>query len=311
MKELDKEVKKKYEDKYIEEYITYIELTKKLSDNTTQSYTNSLNLFHRYLNKDLNLVDEHDVEGYIKYLNDTHSNASVSHEITVFNEFYRYLDRKGYIKENIMNKFSTRKSPKRLPKFLTIEEVDKLLDIELNDKFDYRNKAMLEFMYATGARVSEILSLEVGDIDFYNCKVLVKGKGAKERVLPISDIALKYLKIYIEEYRNNFFPKNKKYNNYLFLNNHGDHLSRVAFLKIIKKEALKKGIKKDVSPHILRHSFATHLIENGADIRSVQLLLGHENITTTEIYTHLSNDFVKTSYFENMTRANKEDEEDV
>ena len=170
---------------------------------------------------------------------------------------------------------------------------------------------MLEFMYATGARVSEILSLEVGDIDFYNCKVLVKGKGAKERVLPISDIALKYLKIYIEEYRNNFFPKNKKYNNYLFLNNHGDHLSRVAFLKIIKKEALKKGIKKDVSPHILRHSFATHLIENGADIRSVQLLLGHENITTTEIYTHLSNDFVKTSYFENMTRANKEDEEDV
>lgn len=308
MKELET---KKYEDEYIKEYITYIELTKKLSDNTIISYTNSLNLFHRYIKKDLNLVNESDIEKYIKYLNDTHSNTSVNHEITVFNEFYKYLSRKGYMKENLMEKFSTRKSPKRLPKFLTIEEVDSLLDIELNNKFDYRNKAMFEFMYATGARVSEILSLEVGDIDFYNCKVLVKGKGAKERVLPISDIALKYLKIYIEEHRNKFFPKNKKYNNYLFLNNHGNKLSRVAFLKIIKKEALKKEIKKDVSPHILRHSFATHLIENGADIRSVQLLLGHENITTTEIYTHLSNDYVKSSYFENMTRANKEDENNV
>ena len=302
---------KKYEDKHIEEYITYIELTKKLSDNTILSYTNSLNLFHRYIKKNLNLSNENDIENYIKYLNDTHSNASVNHEVTVLNEFYKYLKRKNYIKENIMEKISTRKTPKRLPKFLTPEEVDTLLNIELNDKFDYRNKAMLEFMYATGARVSEILSLEVGDIDFFNCKVLVKGKGAKERVLPISDVALKYLKIYIEEYRNNFFPKNKKYNNYLFLNNHGEQLSRVAFLKIIKKEALKKGIKKDVSPHILRHSFATHLIENGADIRSVQLLLGHENITTTEIYTHLSNEFVKTSYFESNARANKEDEEDV
>lgn len=294
-------------DKNIDEYITYITLTKKLSDNTIESYTNSLNLFKKFVKKDLKDTNEKDIEKYISHLNNTHSNASINHEITVLNEFYKFITRKGYISDNPMKFFSTRKNSKRLPKFLTVEEVDKLLDIELNNKFDYRNKAMFEFMYATGTRVSEILSLEVGDIDFFNCKVLIKGKGAKERMLPISDIALKYLKIYIEEYRNLFFPKNKRVNNYLFLNNHGDELSRVAFLKIIKKEALKKGIKKDVSPHILRHSFATHMIENGADIRSVQLLLGHENITTTEIYTHLSNDFVKKSYFENMIRANKEE----
>lgn len=296
-----------YMNKMIDEYITYITLTKKLSDNTIESYTNSLNLFKRFINKDLYKVNDKDIERYLSHLNNTHSNSSVNHTITVLNEFYKFLFRKNYIDKNPMEYFSSRKSSKRLPKYLTVEEVDKLLNISLNDKFNYRNKAMFELMYATGARVSEILSLEVGNIDFYNCKVLIKGKGAKERILPISDIALKYLKIYIEKYRNSFFPKKKKINNYLFLNNHGEKLSRVAFLKIIKKEALKKDIKKDVSPHILRHSFATHLIENGADIRSVQLLLGHENITTTEIYTHLSNDFVKKSYFENMVRANKEE----
>lgn len=294
-------------DKMIDEYITYIILTKKLSDNTIESYTNSLNLFKRFINKDLSKITDKDIEKYLSHLNNTHSNTSVNHEITVLNEFYKFLFRKNYINQNPMEYFSSRKSSKKLPKYLSVEEIDKLLNITLNDKFDYRNKAMFELMYATGTRVSEILSLEVGDIDFYNCKVLIKGKGAKERILPISDIALKYLKIYIEEYRNSLFPKNKKINNYLFLNNHGEKLSRVAFLKIIKKEALKKDIKKDVSPHILRHSFATHMIENGADIRSVQLLLGHENITTTEIYTHLSNDFVKKSYFENMVRANKEE----
>ncbi len=296
-----------YMDKMINEYITYITLTKKLSDNTIESYTNSLNLFKRFINKDLSKITDKDIEKHLSHLNNTHSNSSINHEITVLNEFYKFLFRKNYIDKNPMEYFSSRKSSKRLPKYLTVEEVDKLLNINLSDKFDYRNKAMFELMYATGTRVSEILSLEVGYIDFYNCKVLIKGKGAKERILPISDIALKYLKIYIEEYRNSFFPKNKKINNYLFLNNHGEKLSRVAFLKIIKKEALKKNIKKDVSPHILRHSFATHMIENGADIRSVQLLLGHENITTTEIYTHLSNDFVKKSYFENMVRANKEE----
>ena len=291
----------------IDEYITYISLTKKLSDNTIESYSNSLKLFYNFVKKDLSGVNNKNIEKYITYLNNTHSNSTVNHEITVLNEFYKFIKRKGYIKDNPMEFFSSRKSPKRLPKFLTPEEVDLLLNISLNNKFDYRNKAMFELMYATGCRVSEILSLEVGDIDFYNCKVLIKGKGSKERILPISDIALRYLKIYIEQYRNQLFPKNKKINNYLFLNNHGKQLSRVAFLKIIKKEALTKGISKDVSPHILRHSFATHMIENGADIRSVQLLLGHENITTTEIYTHLSNDFVKKSYFENMSRANKEE----
>ena len=194
-------------DNVVDEYITYITLTKKLSDNTIESYNNSLKLFKRFIKKDLVSIKNNDIERYISYLNDTPSTASVNHEITVLNEFYKYINRKGYIKSNPMEFFSTRKSPKRLPKYLTVEEIDKLLNITLINKFDYRNKAMFEFMYATGARVSEILSLEVGDVDFYNCKVLVKGKGSKERILPISDIALKYLKIYIDDYRNSFLDR--------------------------------------------------------------------------------------------------------
>lgn len=291
----------------IEDYKTYILLTKKLSDNTIMSYSISLYKFLSYIKKDLLSVSESDINKYLTFLNDTMSNASINHEITVLKEFYKYTSRKHNIL-NPMKNFETRKTAKKLPKFLTIEEVDLLLNIELVDKFDYRNKAMFELMYATGSRVSEMLNLNVNSIDFTNCLIKVEGKGNKERILPLSDISMKYLSIYINKYRDELIPKKKtKFNNKLFLNNHGESLSRVSFRNIIKEEALKKGIKKEVTPHVLRHSFATHLLEGGADLRSVQLLLGHENITTTEIYTHLSNDFIKKSYFETNPRANKEE----
>ncbi len=290
----------------IEEYKTYILLTKKLSENTIKSYSISLYSFLKHIKKDLINITEDDITKYLTYLNSIMSNSSMNHEISSLKEFYKYISRKYNFKNPMIN-FTTRKSPKRLPKFLTINEVDLLLNVNLNNKFDYRNKAMLELMYASGIRVSELLGLKLNNIDVTNCLIKVEGKGNKERILPIGDIAIKYLNIYIEEYRNNFFPKNKPYNNYLFLNNHGGKLSRISFDKIIKKEAKGKNINKEVSPHILRHSFATHMLEGGADLRSVQLLLGHENITTTEIYTHLSNDFVKKSYFDSNPRAKKEE----
>lgn len=288
----------------IENYKTYILLTKKLSDNTIISYSISLYKFLNYIKKDLLSTSESDINKYLIFLNNTMSNASINHELTVLKEFYKYVSRK-YDISNPTKNFESRKSSKRLPKFLTIKEVDNLLNINLKNKFDYRNKAMLELMYATGSRVSEILNLNVNNIDFTNCLVRIYGKGNKERILPINDISLKYLSIYINEYRDKLIPKNKL-SNKLFLNNHGKQLSRVSFGKIIKEEAIKKQIKKDVTPHILRHSFATHMLECGADLRSVQLLLGHENITTTEIYTHLNNDFIKKSYFETNPRAKKE-----
>ncbi len=290
----------------IEEYKTYILLTKKLSGNTIKSYCISLYKFLKYIKKDLTLVNEKDITKYLFYLNNILSDNSINNKIVSLREFYKYSSRKHNF-ENPMINFNTRKSSKKLPVYLTIEEINKLLSIDLKNKFDYRNKAMLELMYATGVRVSELLNLKLNSIDITNCLIKVEGKGNKERILPIGDTAIKYLTIYINEYRNKLFPKNKPYNNYLFLNNHGDELSRVTFYKIIKKEAVNKGIRKNISPHILRHSFATHMLEGGADLRSVQLLLGHENITTTEIYTHLSNDFVKKSYFESNPRAKKEE----
>lgn len=289
----------------IREYINYITYNKRLSENTIKTYSYSLKQFSSYIKKDLSKVTSEDIESYINYING-YEDRTINQKITALKEFYKFSSRKNKF-PNPMELISGRKNRKKLPRYLTVEEVDNLLSIELNNKFDYRNKAMLELMYACGMRVSEVLNLKINDIDFVDSSLKVNGKGNKERFIPINDTALKYTKEYIDNYRNDLIPKYKNSSEYLFLNNHGEKLSRVSFDKTIKKLASEKNIQKEVTPHILRHSFATHLIEAGANLRSVQMLLGHENITTTEIYTHLSNDFIKNSYFEYNPRANKED----
>ena len=195
------------------------------------------------------------------------------------------------------------KLEKHLPKVLTVEEVDKLLDIELNTVFDYRNKAMLELLYGTGLRISELLDLKTFDIDIENCIVRCVGKGSKERIVPIGEYIIKYYNLYIER-RGELLKK--KSSDYLFLNSLGGRLSRFSFFKIIKRLLKYKGINKDVSPHTLRHSFATHMLQNGADLRSIQELLGHSDIQTTRIYTHITNDKVKNDYKEYHLRSKKE-----
>ena len=193
----------------------------------------------------------------------------------------------------------------KLPKVLTLDEVDRLLDISLETPFDYRNKAMLETLYATGLRASELINLDLMNVDIVNMVINVYGKGSKERIVPISKIAINYLDLYINQYRNMLFVKGKKTNDVLFLNNHGKRLTRQGLYKMIEKIALEQGIDKEITPHVLRHSFATHMIECGADIRSVQELLGHENVVTTEIYTHLANNFIKENYDEFFNRSKK------
>ena len=183
---------------------------------------------------------------------------------------------------------------KKLPNYLTIEEVDKLLDIKLDNPFDYRNKAMIELSYATGLRVSELVTLKLVNIDLENTIVKILGKGSKERIVPFNDIALKYLKLYLDNYRQEIL-KNKD-SEYVFVNYQGGSLSRQSYFKFIKNEAQKKGIKKNISPHVLRHSFATHLLNNGADLRIIQELLGHSDLKTTEIYAHLANEKIKKDY---------------
>lgn len=281
-------------DEDIVEYIKYLVMEKKLSNNSVYSYYNDLKKISSYFKKDIAYLKTEEISKYITSLNE--SDRSTAHAITSLKSFYKFLIINGKIKTNPMNLISSPKLSKKLPKVLNVEEVDKLLNMELKDELDYRNKAMLEVMYATGIRVSELVNLKLKDIDLVNNIIKVFGKGSKERMIPLGDYASAALNIYINHYRG-LLLKNKV-SEYLFLNKNGDNISRVGFFKILKNLALKEGIKRDFSPHTLRHSFATHLLNNGADLRSIQELLGHSSISTTQIYTHISKENIRKDYDE-------------
>ena len=286
------------EQKYLE-YLTY---EKRLSSNSISSYMLDLNSFIKYINKSVKAVNENDIRSYIKSISSNKS-RTINRKITSLKVFFKFLFKSKIIDDNIMLNISSLKTEKVLPKFLTIEEVDRLLNIQLISPYDYRNKAMLEVMYATGMRVSEVTSLEFSNINFDEKYIKIFGKGNKERIIPMGDLALKYLTLYIEEYRT-FFIK-KRISNYVFLNNHGTKITRQGIRKIIDNLKECANIKTNVTPHVLRHSFATHLLQGGADLRSIQELLGHENINTTEVYTHLANETLEENYNSFHPRSKK------
>lgn len=293
-----------------ENFINYCEYEKGLSANTLKSYNYEINLYQTYLEDKLSIIDiekvsKEDIESYLKYCYLKNENSkTISHKITTIYNFHNYLLREKVIKDNQAEFIDRPKLAKHLPYTLTVKEIDKLLDIALVTVFDYRDKAMLELMYGTGLRVSELVSLTVYDVDFYNAFLRIKGKGSKERIVPINNASLKYLKLYLD--RRCLLLK-KKTSDELFLNARGEGISRQGFFKNLKKILAKKGMSTNISPHSLRHSFATHLIENGADLRSVQTMLGHSDITTTKIYTHISNEKVTKDYLINHPRAKKEE----
>lgn len=287
-------------DKIINDYLSYLTLSRSMSNNTVLRNKYILNNFNLHVKKDFNEIKVSDIEKYIKYLSNQNAPSSINNVISCLKSFYLYLILENIVKVNVMENIKSLKTPKRLPKYLTVEEVNQLLDIKLENKYDYRNKAMLEVMYASGLRVSELVDLKIENVDYTNDVIRTMSKGNKERIVPISDIALLYLKMYIDNYRNSFIKK--EITNYIFLNNRGNKLTRNGFNLILSELKLKQGITSYLSPHVLRHSFATHLIESGADIRAVQELLGHENVITTEIYTHVSNNYRKKNYEEFFPR---------
>ena len=281
------------------EFINYLQIDKKYSENTIKSYESDLKDYEKFmtelLKKDIYHIERKDIKLYLKYLKDQKkSPKSISRRISCIRSFYKFLLIEKMISNNPMASIELPKTKKSLPKVLSVEEVDRLLDISLTDAFSYRNKAMLELMYATGLRVSELVSLKLHDIDLTNETVRTMGKGSKERIIPIGEIAVHYLTVYLKEYRDQLLKK--EYTDALFLNNHGKQMTRQGFFKILKKIAKEKEIKTSFSPHTLRHSFATHLLENGADLRSIQELLGHSSISTTGIYTHVSKEELKENY---------------
>lgn len=278
-------------DRLINDFKNYLELERNYSNNTSLSYVKDVTLFSNFIKKDLLLVDKSDIEKYIRSLNK--SSKTISHVISSLKSFYNYYMRMGNIKSNPTDEIDRPKIEKKIPEFLTLEEVSSLLNFEVNNEFEARNKAILELLYSSGLRISELTNLELSNIDLDECLVRVMGKGSKERIVPLGDYAIDALKEYIYFYRPML---NKNNSSYVFLNNRGGILSRQFIFKVIKEECIKKGIRKNVSPHTLRHTFATHLLKNGADLRIIQELLGHENLSTTQIYTHLTNDKLKHDY---------------
>lgn len=278
----------------LDKYYTYLITVKFLKVETTiNSYILDIYKYLEYLDKDYDKTDNQDIYNYLSELEkEKYSIYSVVRKISSIKSFYTFLNTEEIYKLNL--DIERPRFYKKLPHVLTIDEVDKLLDIELKTPFDYRNKAMLELMYATGLRVSELINLTPLNIDLDKQLVRCYGKGNKERIVPMGDIACKYLKIYLDEYRDALVKKNLC--DYLFLNNHGKQITRQGFFKNLKIIAEKQGINEDITPHMLRHSFATHLLNNGADLRSIQLMLGHENISTTGIYTNVSTEKIKDNY---------------
>ena len=287
---------------FINKYLDYLRFERKLSDNTLKSYLNDLKDFDIYFNGNVLNLEYKDISKYLDSLKDLNA-RSVAHYVTVINSFYSFLVDENEINENPCLNIISPKIPKKLPNYLTEEEIDNLLDVRLVTPYDFRNKAMLELLYATGVRISELLNLTISSVSFEDDLIRVVGKGSKERIIPVGEIAMESLVNYLENYRNGLL-KNKN-SEYLFLNTFGDPITRQGFFKIIKKECLKKNINQEIGPHTLRHSFASHMLNNGADLRIVQELLGHSDISTTQIYTHLTNDKIRKDY-ENHPHQKKE-----
>ena len=285
--------------KILDDYQMYLITVKYMNENNSvYSYLEDLSKYLEYMEKKhiasaLNVQYE-DIVDYLKYLDENdYKVTSVTRKIVSIKLFHKYIS-ENYQIDNVSTKINNPTLNRQLPNILTIEEVDKLLNINLITPFDYRNKAMLELMYSSGLRVSELVGLKLSNINLDEGYVRCFGKGKKERIVPIGEIALDYLKLYIYEYRNSMLKG--YYTENIFLNNHGKNMTRQGFFLIIKKIAAEKNIDKNITPHMLRHSFATHLLNNGADLRTIQEMLGHSNISTTQIYTNITSDILKENY---------------
>ena len=288
----------------IEMYSQYILVERGLLPSTLNNYKEDLYHFFQFF-PDKKTTDDlfaTDLMDYFRYqLENELSVSTALRRLSSTKSFYLFLSKEGYIKEDIPD-FETVKKPAHLPDCLSSEEVERLLDAPDLDKPDeIRDKAMLETMYSSGLRVSEIINLEIKNVNLNRGVIQVFGKGAKERKVPLGDYAIEYINKYINEVRNKNKNKNSKY---LFLSKYGEPLTRQYYFKMIRKYALIAGIDRPISPHILRHSFATHLLENNADLRAVQEMLGHSNIATTQIYTHVSSRRM-TSIYDQYMKGNK------
>ena len=296
-------------DKAIDDYIVYLTVEKGLSRNTLEAYSNDVRKLAQYLNDeavtDWKDVDQYVVRGYLASMQQENvTNTTRARNVAAMKSFFRFLYVEKLTDVNLAELLDGPRKEKVLPKYLTIEEVERLLaapDVTTNN--GCRDKAMLELLYASGLRVSELINLRLTDVSFEMAYVRCFGKGSKERGIPLGQYALDALDRYINACRADVM--NSWQTDVLFLNKSGKGLTRQGFWKIIKKYGQEAGITADITPHVLRHSFATHLLSNGADLRAIQEMLGHADIATTQIYTHLLGEQMLDVYKEAHPRAKK------
>jgi len=284
---------------YLKSFKDYLKLERSLSGNSIDAYLTDIDKlfqYFEYIDKPINLkeVTSNDLKLFITWINELGMLASTqARVISGLKSFFSFLLLEQIITVDPTALLESPRLSRKLPDTLNIIEINQLIDaIDASKPDGMRNKAILEVLYGCGLRVTELISLRISNVYYENEYIKVIGKGNKERIVPISSTALKFIKIYVEESRVHINIK-RGFEDYIFLNRGGTGLSRISVFTMIKTLALKAGIKKSISPHTFRHSFATHLIEGGADLRAVQEMLGHSSITTTEIYTHLDRDYLK------------------
>ena len=274
------------EDSNLRSFLNYLLVDKGLSNNTAKAYEADISSFFQWLdNEDLkykNLQEDH-INQYISFLFQRKMrSSSVNRKISSIKSFYIFLVKRNFLKNSPLNDLVTPKQEKYLPESMSEAEVDKLLNSpDVSNNIENRDKAMIEMLYATGMRISELVNLKITDVDMKRCVVKVFGKGSKERLVPFGETALDSLKSYLND-------REQSSSKEIFLSNRGKKMTRVAFWQRVKIYLIRENLKNSISPHTLRHAFATHLLNRGADLRSVQLLLGHSDLSTTQIYTHIA-----------------------
>lgn len=285
-------------DRYIEKYIRYLEIEKNASGHTILNYKRDLEEFKQFLGEtQVENSDYLTIRRFLGSLKEKNlKSRSVARKLSCLRSFFRFLNREGFLKNDPTSAISSPKLEKHLPLFMTENEVTKLVESPQSEEpSGLRDRAILETFYSTGIRISELVGLNLENIDFFSAVVKVMGKGRKERMVPIGDKALRAIRDYIEH--------RKKETQVVFLNKNGRRITTRGVRLVLDKYIQRSSLRENISPHTLRHSFATHLLNRGADLRSVQELLGHANLSTTQIYTHLTTEKLKSVYDKAHPRA--------
>ena len=296
---------------WVNSFIDFVYMKNSHSENTADSYKRDLLHFVDYLDREhissFNLVTYPMVLNYIseiRYGNKMLNNRSIARKCSALRSFYSYLEERNIVLDNPFVQVKLGKNKRKLPDFLFVDEIDTLFEsIDITTEMGMRNRVLLELIYASGLRVSEAVNLQIGDVDLDECFVRILGKGKKERIVPFYESIRDLLKVYLQTTRAEILLKNNKSHNYMFVSLKGEKLTSRGIQYILNEQVKRSGLSNSVHPHTLRHSFATHLLDGGCDLRIVQELLGHSSLSTTQIYVHTTTQKLKDSYFKTHPRT--------